>query len=62
MKRKLKKAFIRLLIFLPIVLFFVWIKLDFILERVLFQPTKLNNNYVFKFDTEFEELNQRITL
>jgi uncharacterized protein len=57
MKRKLKKAFIRLLIFLPIVLFFAWIKLDFILERVLFQPTKLNNNYVFKFNTEFEELN-----
>jgi uncharacterized protein len=56
MKRKLKKAFIKLLIFLPILLFFVWIKLDFILERILFQPTKLNRNYAFSFNRDFEEV------
>ncbi len=57
MKRKLKKFFIKALIFLPILLFFAWIKLDFILERILFQPIKLSKDYVFQFNHDFEELN-----
>ena len=57
MKRKLKKLLVNILIFLPILLLFAWIKLDFILERILFQPTKLSKDYVFTFNHEFEELN-----
>jgi uncharacterized protein len=57
MKRKLKKLLISVLIFLPILLLFAWIKLDFILERILFQPTKLTNDYVFQFNRPFEEIN-----
>jgi uncharacterized protein len=57
MKRKLKKLLINILIFLPILLLFAWIKLDFILERILFQPTKLDSNYAFQFNRPFEELN-----
>lgn len=57
MKRKLKKLLINILIFLPILLLFAWIKLDFILERILFQPTKLSKDYVFQFNHDFEELN-----
>ncbi len=57
MKRKLKKVLVNILIVLPILLFFAWIKLDFILERILFQPTKLSSDYVFQFNHDFEEIN-----
>jgi fermentation-respiration switch protein FrsA (DUF1100 family) len=57
MKRTIKKAFIKLLIALPILLFFAWLKLDYILERILFQPTKLDASYPFQFNRAFEEIN-----
>jgi uncharacterized protein len=57
MKRKLKKLLLNILILLPFLLFFAWLKLDFILERILFQPTKLTSDYVFEFNHPFEEIN-----
>jgi hypothetical protein len=57
MKRAIKKTLIKLLIALPILLFFAWLKLDYILERILFQPTALDKNYAFQFTHAFEEIN-----
>jgi uncharacterized protein len=56
MKKRIKKFIKNVFIFLSIVLFFAWIKLDYIIERLLFQPTKLNKDYVFTFERTFEEL------
>ncbi len=56
MKKRIKKIFKNVFIFLLIVLFFAWLKLDFVIEKLLFQPTKLPKEYVFKFNHEFEEL------
>jgi uncharacterized protein len=55
MLMKLRKLLLKVLIFLPILLFFAWIKLDFIFEKLLFQPTVLKNDYAFQFTHEFEE-------
>ena len=57
MKRTIKKILIKLLIALPILLIFAWLKLDYILERILFQPTILAKNHVFTFNRPFEEIN-----
>lgn len=56
MKKRIKKIIITVFIFLSILLFFAWIKLDFIIEKLLFQPTKLDKDYVFTFNHAFEEL------
>jgi uncharacterized protein len=52
----MKKLLLKLLIALPVLLFFAWLKLDYILERILFQPTKLDKNYAFQFNRPFEEI------
>jgi uncharacterized protein len=57
MKRTIKKIFIKLLIALPIFLLIAWLKLDYILERILFQPTKLEKKHTFQFNRPFEEIN-----